>query len=678
MSDQVPAVNPNLAKKFDPLRDGPPRGSWWWVADYDHEFLHFKKDDKYEAQPTDEVYSRDEETGDFTICRYKRIKDRLMCVTHLASNHVVFSQCSEHGGSTSMRVRYRDLPEMARPEPNWQAVLNKQIEDKKTELHEAVKQMTDSLVKVNLIEEQASDAPQTPTTMLPTLTRVSPEEHKRKLVKLKEKDFPAMEKRIEHITQELTALHRDLTLPMRAEADRMNKAMKRVDQRLFALELYAGLFQKCKQIKDGEPAPADTPITVRQMLRYMDEECLIDYASGGMDYSRVADFDAWVAKPENMNRIVPEARCVVALKVRRDAKDYGLTCDVLGLFDQLEKHHANMKTYLLIRNGERLFRLVTEIEFSPRLLPLRAEFHKPFEEREHKSSWGKGGPTGEDYKSWIETTTIDPDHLDYDKHAEERMGEIYKYNRVMFLLQGLLDRSKVFSPHPPINLSDDEHIEQFFKAVYDEEDGLPSHNPPDYDRYRASLNALLVTGNYVWSRWHPEEDYDTNYRTSYRSLKYHRRRPDICRVTSIKRDRSMVRVSWAWGEAYGWKPNPEKKGWLKWTSYQVERMKHTWIPMEQVFNITAYCTGDYKPFLCDAYQKGRYLRWAPQMLDGELWLRMKDSEREEFALYGEDSHLETWLKNKKILTRIKKSFKQPNEVPDPQPVPAGNDSDDAA
>lgn len=669
MSDQVPVVNANLTRKFDPLKDGPPRGSFWWVADYDHDFLHFKKGDKYEPQPMDELYSTDEETGDFTICRYKRIEDRLMCVTHLASNHVVFTESSSHGGTSSKRVRYRDLPTEARPEPNWQAVINKRIEDKKAELQNAVKLMTDSLVKVNLIEEQASDVPQAPTSMLPTLTRVSPEEHKKKLLKLKEKDFPAMAKQVEQITQELTAYHRDLTLPMRAETDRMTKAMKGVDKRLFALELYAGLFQKCKQIKDGEPAAPDTPITVRQMMRYMDEECLIDYASGGMDYSNIADFDAWVVKPENMNRLVPEPRCVVALQVRRELKEYGITCNPLSLFDQLEKHHANMKTYLLIRNGERLFRLVTDIEFRPRLLPFRAEFHKPFEEHEHKSSWGKGGPTADGYKSWIEVTTIDPDHLDYDQHAEKRMDEIYKYNRVMFLIQGLLDRSKVFSPHPPINLSDDEHIEQYFKTVYDEEDGLPSHNPPNLESYLDRLNAVLVTGNYVWSRWHPEEDYDVNHRSSYRSLKYHRRRPDICRVTQIKKDRSMVKVSWAWGETYGWHDHPDKPGWRKWGAHQVERMKHSWIPIKEVFNVSAYCTGDYKPFLCDAYQKGQYLNWAPQMLDSELWLRMKDEEREQFALFADDTTLNGWLRNRaNILRRIKKSFKAPNEVPDEAPV----------
>lgn len=634
MSDQVPIVNANLTRKFDPMRDGPARGSFWWVKVTESEYDEKKKK------------------------HVEVTRERLMCVSHLASNHIVFSESSVHGGSNEVRVRYRDLADLARPEREWKKVIERQIEEKKVELQEAVKQMTDALVSVNLIDAEGSDAPEAPTSLLPTLTRVSPEEHKRKLQALKKDGFPAMEKHIEEITQYIVALHRDLVLPMKAETERMKKGMKKVDQRLFALELYAGLFQKCKQIREGEPAPPETPITVRQMLRYMDEECLIDYASGGMDYTNVADFDEWVARPENLNRIAPEPRCIVALKVRRDSKDYGSYGSYVDLFASLEKHNANMKTYLLIRNGERVFRLVTEIEFEPRLLPFRDQFHKPFEETEHRSSWGEGGPTSGDYKSWTETTTITPDHLDYDKHVEGRMEEIYRYNRVMFLLQGLLDRSKVFAPHPPINLADPAHIEQFFKPLFDEEDGLPSHNPPDWERYRDQLNCLLVPGNYVWSRWHPEEDYEERGH-SYRGLRNDRNRPDICVVKAISRNRSKVHITWAWGDVYGWHDAEDKPGYVKWGARRSPRRKHCWIPMREVFNISAYCTGDYKPFLCDAYQKGQYIKWAPRLLDGELWLRMKDSERKHYADYVDDGVLSTWLKNQGIMKRIRKSFKTP-------------------
>src|SRR5689334_20728107 len=104
--------------------------------------------------------------------------------------------------------------------------------------------------------------------------------HKRALVKLKDKTFPILHKNIEEITQEMVELQRELCRPFLAKADAMEKAVEKVEDRLFVLELYSGMCDDVKQIKEGQPAPVATPITIRQMMRYMDEECLIDYGSG--------------------------------------------------------------------------------------------------------------------------------------------------------------------------------------------------------------------------------------------------------------------------------------------------------------------------------------------------------------------------------------------------------------
>jgi hypothetical protein len=265
------------------------------------------------------------------------------------------------------------------------------------------------------------------------------------------------------------------------------------------------------------------------------------------------------------------------------------------------------------------------------LLPFREEFSKPFTRREYRSRWGKGGPTAEGYKSWEEEVKILPDDLEYDKHVEERMEELYKYNRVMFLIQGLLDRSEVFQPHPLISLADPDHLDLYFRAIFDEEDGLPSANPPVWETYRDALNACLVPGNYVYSKWHPESDYEYSHRGEGRWVKNARQRPAICEVTEVKRDRTKVKVSWAYGQVYGWHPHPTKPGWRQRGYYEPDKKKHCWIPIKEVFNVSAYKTGDYKQFLCDAYQKGRYLEWAPQLLGAEKWLKLSKAKQKVMA-----------------------------------------------
>lgn len=539
----------------------------------------------------------------------KKEKEYLLCCTHLASNHAVFSWTNEKGWNKSWLVRYRDLEAETREESNWKEVIEGWIEESKEELAQAVRKLSDMTKNAGLIQEYSANAQNEPQTLLPAKTLQSPEEHKKALLKLKESDFPAQYKTVESITQKIASYHRALYLPFQAEAEKLNKAVEKVDQRLFALELYAGLFQQCKCIRNGDSAPQDTPIAVRQMIRYMDEESLIDYDRGGMDYKNLEDFDAWIAKDENLNRIAPEQRCVVALKVRRDSKDYDTRgLNFFGLMRVFEEHMKNERTYLLLRNGTQVYRLTTEIEFDPRLLPLRDEFHKPFE----KEEWHGLGNT--------KNRTITPDDFEYDKHVEERMQKIFEYNRVMFLVQGLLDRSKVFSPHPPINLADESHVKTWFKAVFDEELGLPSSNPPKWEDYRDLKNTQIQVGSFVWSDWHPDSDYRYERYTQGDVLIDGRERDKILAVTAIKKDRSQVRVSWPWGTRYGYEHRDSwDRSYGKWGEWEVNRMRHCWIPLKEVFNVSAYQSGEYKQFLCDAYLKGAYLKWAPPLLDSEKW-----------------------------------------------------------
>lgn len=577
--DEALAANPNVTRKFDPMRDGPALGSWWWVRDEDNE-------------------------------------NRLMCVTHKASNHIVFEA---HDLNVSMR--YHEVPDRCRPEANWQKLIQGWIAEKQSELATTVQKLQTTLAEANLLEKQGSsdDTANSPQSLLPALTRTDPEERKQKLFGIKLKDYPAFNQKVKDIVEDIVLLQKDLLLPMTVQANRARKAVGEIDKQLFALELYAGLFQKCRLIADGAPAPVDTPISVRQMLRYMDEECLIDFDRGGMDYKRIGDFDRWVVKPENLNRLAPEPRCIVALKVRRLMKNYPNPLNFLGFFQQMEEHKANAFTYLLLRNGQKVYRLACDIEFDPRLLPYREEFNRPFTRIDRRYVYGRVRSDEPDYKD--EEIRITPDHLEYDDHVEKRREALYRYNRVMFLVQGLLDRSEVFAPHLGISLANPEHVERYFRAIFDEEDGLPSANPPVWEAYRDAKNSLLVPGNYAYSTWHPKRDYEYYRGTDREILRAGRDRPRICLVTKVRRDRSMVRVSWPWGKTYGMRDIPGKPGWQRFMEYEVDKQRHCWIPMAEVFNVSAYISGEYKQFLCDAYQKGRYLEWAPPLLLAETWLK---------------------------------------------------------
>lgn len=576
MSETLPA-KPNRAIPVG-RDDLPKRGEWFWVRDCD-------EDDK----------------------------PALMCVEHIGSNFVRFTAAGSGGGSFDCTIHHRDLLRLTVPEPQWLEVLEQRSIEKQKELADAVHRLADKVKAADLLPAEG----QAPSSMLPSTTRVDPKRKKYALLALKNKTLPAAEKAVDQITKEMVAIQRDLVMPMLVECERMCNLKEKIEDRLFVLELYSGIGEDAVQIGQGEPAPPETPIVIRQMLRYMDEETLINYNDGGMDFNNLKDFDKWIAKPENYERILPEPRCVVAFKVRRKLKDYGPCGDIAAAFRQMEKHYANMKTYLCIRNGTQIWRLATDIEFDPRLLPFRDEFHKPFEVEDTWGTWvddkGKENFLGK-HKVYKDPENVTPDDVRYDEHVDKRKKLIFQYNRILFLIQGILDRSKVFSPHPPINLSDMEHVRNFIHANHDEEMGLPSSNPPSWEAYRNEKNAQMRVGGYAWATWTEEHrGYKSSYKSSDKVVK------GIYQVTSIKKDRTAVRVSWSRGKREGYEfPTGWWSGYGKWGQWEYKnKWCHKWVPMHDCFNVDAYVPGEYKTFLCDAYLKGAYLEWAPQLLSAE-------------------------------------------------------------
>lgn len=603
MSNLVPIDKPTRIS-----RDTLPRiGDYYWVTQDDW----------------DEVTCWT--NGRATAGKGKKTKEVLMCVAKLASNHVEFHCASVGGGYSHERVRYRDLFALTRLEPNWKDVIQQKIDQKQLEMKTALIAMADVLSVADLLPSETAAT----ETMLPSTVRRDPKEAKAALIKLKKTTFPAAQAKVDHIVKEMVSLQRGLFLPMLIAGKRMELQVDTVESRLFVLELYAGIGEDAKEICQGEPASTETPITIRQMMRYMDEECLIDYDKGGMNYAKLADFDKWVAKPENFKRLCPEERCVVALKIRRKDKNYGRCYCLEDAFAIIRQQEWDKATYLLLRNGEQVWRLATEIDFDPRILPLRKEFDQPLV----KKGWYNHDKGDYDYEE------ITPDSLDYDEVMNERKQTLFKHNRILFLIQGLLDRSKVFSPHPPIDLSNGAHVQEHTRLVFDEEVGLPSANPPVWEKYRDDANQSIKVGTVVWCGAGQPLSNRVDWRTRegrvYYKLKYPwgNDRPLFCEVGSISRDRKFVTLRWCLGnktkeERVLDMTRPADRPGYYFTKALVHDLGVKYgtqkVAIERVFNPEGYWPGDYKKFLCDAYLKGAYLQWAPALLACEDYHRGVD------------------------------------------------------
>lgn len=254
------------------------------------------------------------------------------------------------------------------------------------------------------------------------------------------------------------------------------KKITKIMRVITTIELYLGIDEEIFQVQDGPRASADTPISFRQQVLYMDEE-IGHWKDGGLDFTDIKWFDEWLIKKENFKRLCPEEKCVLVFRPRRNRKDYGG-----DPWEDAMKNAANLgSTYLMIRNGECLYRIYTEkIVILPRLFPKRKEFLDLLKEVEDEK-WDR---YKEEKKEMIE-----------DKH--------YQYRKRAFILQGLIDRADVFHPlSQKISIFNMDATPGMINFIYDDEDALPSGRL-SFDQWRKSINdritegsRILVTGHY--------------------------------------------------------------------------------------------------------------------------------------------------------------------------------------
>ena len=250
------------------------------------------------------------------------------------------------------------------------------------------------------------------------------------------------------------------------------KKISKIMRVITTIELYLGIDEELFQIQEGELAHKDTPISFRQAVLYMDEETG-HWLHGGLDFTDIEWFDEWLIKDGNYKKILPEEKGLIVFRPRRYHKDYGDD----ACYNASMNRENDYRTYLLIRNGECLYRVYTDnIVILPRLFPKRDELQKLMEEiqKENISSW------------------------DEEKKKDKIDDLVHQYKKRAFLMQGLFDRTEVFHPLPveKINLFDMSNLDGKVNFIYDDEATLPSGRLSFWDWHK-KINSKIGKGSRV-------------------------------------------------------------------------------------------------------------------------------------------------------------------------------------
>ena len=275
--------------------------------------------------------------------------------------------------------------------------------------------------------------------------------------------------------------------PLRTELEQLKEVAWTVD-------LYLGRDETVELLADGAPAPADTPLTIRQNVLAADEESLVLLDADGIDANNIDSFFDWiVADPAHRNRILPDERCVVAIVPTRRSRNYG------NAVANAAMDAANSQTYWLLRNGERLYLMTTDFQAVDRILPLESEFVKFFH---HRPFGAPAGPMVPGSAAWIAA----------EKAADSRRRH---FMRAMLILQGIVDRTVVFHPLPEggLNLMSLESQNSGKVLIINESDRVLTDGRETYFQWRKRLNAKLRPGLRVVLAC-PQEEFEVHPRNA--------------------------------------------------------------------------------------------------------------------------------------------------------------------
>jgi len=289
-----------------------------------------------------------------------------------------------------------------------------------------------------------------------------------------------------------------------------NKQIKKIMRVVTTIELYLGIEEEIVQIQEGPTADENEPICIRQGLMFMDEEVGDPWDDGqGLEWNRkgIAAFDDWLTRNENYKKVIPEKKGIAAFQARRDFKkraNHG------NPFANLSKMEADMQTFLLIRNGDNLYRLITDkISFRPRLFPKRNELQKLLEywkvaddieqKKQDPDAWMSLDHLSEKDKERF-VSFGRKDHRKVTDAKEFAEDSVFFYKMRVTLFQGLIDRATILYPLKPNNeyklFSPDAQEKGLVRLIYDEELTLPSGRKPFWN-WLMDLNSTIDYGSRI-------------------------------------------------------------------------------------------------------------------------------------------------------------------------------------
>ena len=586
------------------------------------------------------------------------------CAVEMGTNYVEIEGPSESyaNGTHSTRILIKDFYKHCTEELDPRGYIESKLAEHKQNINTNLLEINE-LTKMLGVNDDANESSNRSLSTISGTQDVK--KYKNDLIKAKDKTIPELMESVRKNSELLASWMQAAIIPVKARIDSMSDFKKTIEGRIFNVDLYAGLSEKVAVVREGKPAKIADKLHLMQQRMYMDEECLLDYTSGGMDFHSIKDFDEWLLSNGNIDRLLPFPRCMAAFRVRRDTKERDRTENI---FVRIQMEQADKLTFMYIKNGEQVYRMNTELEFGEKIFPDITEFNdnEPMmaqvdafkrtksiiTKREYDvlvaaakekdklyKQWAKENPS----KSWIHNphhTGIGSSALsdlnDYHQFNNESVyydditkyikDQIQLYNRIALIIQGLFDRSIVFAPHIPAKLWNGDGFNSVVTLVFDKDRTIHAGDKPDFEQYRTSCNASLKPGDIIvgielpWMEQEAEREntinarkyWDSRQHTNYRTYRPHNDDGPgyLARVVAVNGAKCTV----AWTR--------ERKVANRYAHGDMIQVKFS-AEISRLLNVSAYKRGDFLQFYQDPRTRAEYTKWAPLLLAAEDYLAGK-------------------------------------------------------
>jgi hypothetical protein len=590
-----------------------------------------------------------------TTTNHRGEKSRwLACIMHVGSNYLEVQSPPHKQGHSSARIHFDELTDCVEPAPDAAEYIQRCLTNSQAEVNELLAEIHEVTKRLGVVPtERIADGTSEGGNAIAVLSeQVDTDAYKNALVVAKDDKLPELFKKVEDANSRVAKWMQAPILPMQAEIKPMKNSIKAIEDRVFTVEIYAGLTEEAVKVRDGDPAKTHEKLRVMQRRHFMDEECLVDYQTGGMSIEEIEDFDKFVAQDHVLERLFPFPRCCVAFRVRRKEKQRSAS-SFAEAFINMQMREADETTFLYIRNGDQLWRIATEIDFTDKLFPdeddfdpsremmieiftrakgifPKAEYDAAIEEYERKKKEADENAGAFPKEAWRNRPHLDtkyssaqpfnPSSVYYDDACEIVGDAMKRFNRIAVVLQGLLDRSLVLHPHAPIKVWDPVSFESGIELIYDSTT-LTHGDPPDFEAFRAKLNESLDASSIVtgqeryWMKREAQrenEREDRSFRRGGHRTYYEAYRPygDPGPGLVNKIDKWMPRARKA---KFCW--NRDSRDWR--SDYGKQVGTSIIVPAAALLNVSAYKPGDYRQFFLDPRTRADYLKWAPMLLAAE-------------------------------------------------------------